>query len=63
MDFDLFQLLDWIEILKPEIIEVGADNYHNRPPEPSPQKLNSLLEHLKHICPTVIEKDGLERLK
>lgn len=63
MDFDLFQLLDWVELLKPEIIEVGADNYHNHLPEPSPQKLKSLLYHLKHICPKVIEKEGLDRLK
>ena len=63
MDFDLFQLLDWLEILKPDIVEVGADNYHNHLPEPSSQKLESLLYHLKHICPTVIEKQGLERLK
>ena len=63
MDFDLFQLLDCMEILKPEIIEVGADNYHNDLPEPSPEKLESLLYHLRHICPNVIEKDGLERLR
>lgn len=62
MDFDLLTFVRWIGHIKPEIIEVGADNYHNNLPEPSSQKLESLLTHLKHICPTVIEKDGLERL-
>lgn len=63
MDFDLPYLVGWIETLKPEIVEVGADNYHNNLPEPSPEKLNALLSSLREICPTVIEKDGLARLK
>ncbi len=29
MDFDLDHLVGWVELLAPEIIEVGADNYHN----------------------------------
>jgi len=63
MDFDLPTLVGWMEILQPEIIEVGADNYHNNLPEPSPEKLEHLIRYLRDICPTVIEKDGLERLK
>jgi len=63
MDFDLEELLHWVELLQPEIIEVGADNYHNHLPEPSPEKLEALLTNLRNICPNVIEKDGLERLK
>ncbi len=63
MDFDLEVLLRWMRSIRPEIIEVGADNYHNHLPEPSGLKLRILLDHLKHICPKVIEKDGLSRLK
>lgn len=63
MDFDTDVLLSWISDISPQIIEAGADNYHNKLPEPSPEKLNKLLSHLKEICPNVIEKDGLERLK
>lgn len=63
MDFTLDTFTLWVERLKPEIIEVGADNYHNNLPEPPPEKLEHLLANLRTICPTVIEKDGLERLK
>ncbi|GAI17750.1 unnamed protein product [marine sediment metagenome] len=63
MDFELPPMEVWTEALKPEIIEVGADNYHNNLPEPPGEKLRALLNHLGHICPKVIEKDGLERLK
>lgn len=63
MDFDHDVLLSWVADISPEIIEVGADNYHNHLPEPSPDKLERLLEDLRAICPSVIEKDGLSRLK
>ena len=62
MDFNLKQFVWWIEDIKPEIIEIGADNYHNDLPEPEAQKVRQLLNHLKRICSMVIEKDGLERL-
>lgn len=63
MDFDVMQMVWWIEDIEPEIIEVGADNYHNNLPEPEIGKVSALLYHLRKICPTVIEKQGLERLK
>ena len=63
MDFDIENIVRWIGNISPEIIEVGADNYHNNLPEPSPEKLKQLLANLRTICPNVIEKDGLERLK
>ena len=63
MDFEPKYFLYMIENIKPEIIEVGADNYHNHLPEPNPFKLDFLLTALRTICPTVIEKSGLERLK
>jgi protein gp37 len=62
MDFDLEIFVSWLHWLKPAIIEVGADNYHNHLQEPSGSKVASLLEHLRDICPTVVEKEGLERL-
>ena len=63
MDFDLYPLIHWIKSINAEFIEVGADNYHNGLPEPSPEKLRQLLLHLRGVCPNVIEKDGLNRLK
>lgn len=62
-DFDLLVLSDWVKAINPEIIEVGADNYNNNLPEPSWQKVESLLKNLRDICPIVMEKKGLERLK
>jgi len=60
---DIDALTTWMKAISPEIIEVGADNYHNHLPEPSPEQLNQLLSNLREICPNVIEKDGLDRLK
>ena len=63
MDFDLEELTRWVKLLQPDIIEVGADNYHNNLPEPPWWKVERLLENLRAICPKVIEKEGLQRLK
>lgn len=63
MDFNLGRLLMWMRAIKPEIIEVGADNYRNNLPEPPWWKVEQLLKNLRDICPKVIEKKGLERLK
>lgn len=63
MDFDLDVLTRWLTNIKPEIIEVGADNYHNHLPEPPWEKVERLLNNLRQFCPNVIEKDGLQRLK
>jgi len=62
-DFDLGEMLTWMEEIKPEIVEVGADNYHNNLPEPKWYKVKSLLHGLRNFCPTVIEKSGLHRLE
>jgi len=63
MDFDLNTFVQWILDINPSIVEVGADNYHHNLPEPSPDKLNMLLAEIKKFGRTVIEKQGLERLK
>ncbi len=63
MDFDLLELVGWIKEIRPEIIEIGPDNYHNSLSEAQPQKVRKLLEMLRDICPTVVEKPGLSRLK
>jgi len=63
MDFDLDVMLGWMKEIKSAIIQVGADNYHNRLPEPHWDKVEALLKGLREICPQVVEKEGLERLK
>lgn len=62
MDFDLEVLLRWMRSIRPEIIEVGADNYHNHLPEPPWGKVERLLDALRGYT-RVVEKEGLERLK
>lgn len=62
-DFNLIRLLKWMYDISPEIIEVGADNYHNGLPEPPWSKVQDLLKALRDFCPNVIEKVGLHRLE
>jgi len=62
-DFDLDEMLSWITEIDPQIIEVGADNYHNSLPEPPWDKVAQLLNSLKSNFPTVVEKVGLENLR
>lgn len=63
MDFDLDILAHWMALMKPRIIEVGADNHGHHLPEPPWDKVQALLMRLREICPDVKEKDGLERLR
>lgn len=63
MDFDLDDMVNWVALMQPDIIELGADNYHNHLVEPPWWKVEKLLNVLRGVCPRVIEKDGLERLK
>lgn len=63
MDFDLRELTRWIGVLQPSIIEIGADNYHNKLPEPPVDKLEQLISFCRGVCPDVVEKPGLERLR
>lgn len=62
MDFELEALVGMVERIRPEIIEVGADNYHHHLPEPPAWKLQHLFRFLFDMCPRVIQKEGLERL-
>lgn len=62
-DFNLVTLLKWMYDIRPEIIEVGADNYHNDLPEPPWEKVEKLILGLEGFCPTVVRKVGLDRLK
>lgn len=62
-DFNLVRLLKWVYDIRPEIVEIGADNYHNDLPEPPWEKVEKLIKGLEGFCPNVIQKKGLERLK
>ncbi len=62
MDFDAEIFFAWILDMKPEIIEIGADNYHNNLPEPEPRKLLDFMNGLVKVGFNVKQKDGLGRL-
>ena len=63
MDFDLIEFSNWIYDIEPEIVEIGADNYHNGLPEPSWDKVNKLINILTLHGVQVKRKDGLDRLQ
>lgn len=61
MDFDIGTLAALIQEIVPCAVEVGADNYNHRLPEPPPEKLEELLSWLESRY-TVHRKEGLDRL-
>jgi DNA repair photolyase len=63
MEFDLDILIRWLREIRPEIVEVGADNHGHCLREPGPEKVRELLAELRNFVPTVVEKEGLSRLK
>ena len=61
MDFDLDVMVEWMKIINPEFVSIGADSKRHNLPEPTPEKLNNLIEELRGIT-TVKIKDNLRRL-
>lgn len=62
MDFDLPVFTDSLLRIMPNIVQIGADNYHNNLPEPSWSKVQKLIQALEKEEITVERKPGLERL-
>lgn len=61
MDFDLDEMINLIRWCSPEQVNIGADSGNNNLPEPSKEKLLTLIEELKEF--TVIDKKtNLKRL-
>jgi protein gp37 len=61
MDFDTDEMLDIIELCQPDQVNIGADSGNNHLPEPSKEKLLTLIDELKTF--TVIDKkNNLKRL-
>ena len=61
MDFDEKELIELINIAKPDWINIGADSGNNNLPEPSKEKLGKLIYKL-HSQATTIKKNNLNRL-
>ena len=61
MDFDLDYFVDWIKQIAPEFVSVGADSKGHNLPEPSSDKVRSLIKKLGEF--TIVKvKDNLGRL-
>jgi DNA repair photolyase len=61
MDFDLEEMVATIKVCNPKQVNIGADSGNNHLPEPSKEKLLSLIEALKEF--TIIDqKRNLTRL-
>ena len=61
INFDSDILLDWVQTINPMFVSVGADSGNNHLPEPSWEKVQSLINRLKQITEVRI-KDNLRRL-
>jgi len=61
MDFNLDTLTDWVARIKPRFVSIGADSKGHKLPEPSPEKIQQLIERLQGMT-TVKIKDNLKRL-
>ena len=62
VDFDLAVLVDWIAQIKPEFVSIGADSKGHHLSEPTPDKVNMLIEKLSEFTEVKI-KDNLGRLR
>lgn len=61
MDFDLDVMLKWMLEIKPKFVSIGADSGNNHLPEPSGDKVKTLIEGLKEFTEVKI-KDNLKRI-
>lgn len=61
MDFDLENLIQWIKLIKPNFVSIGADSKKHNLPEPSKDKIEKLIEELNKITKVKI-KSNLKRL-
>jgi protein gp37 len=63
MEFDVKILAGWIDRIRPEFVNIGADSKCHGLPEPSFKKIMQLIKILNGIGIEVREKRNLERLK
>jgi protein gp37 len=61
MDFDVSILAHWIEKIRPEWVNVGADSKNHKLPEPSKFKIDNLIGALEKFT-KVKRKDNLGRI-
>ena len=62
MDFDMPDLFEFIKNCYPELVNIGADSKGHKLPEPSADKINSLIIELRHHGIQVKIKSNLKRI-
>lgn len=63
LDFDVDILASWIARIRPEFLNLGADSKGHNLPEPSIDKIYSLVKKLQEYGIELREKHNLKRLK
>lgn len=63
MDFDVDVLASWIDQIRPEFLNLGADSKNHNLPEPTVEKIMKFTEKLKEYGIELREKHNLRRLK
>ena len=63
MDFDVDILASWIDMIRPEFLNLGADSKNNHLPEPTVEKIMAFTEKLSEYGIELREKHNLGRLK
>ena len=62
VDFDTTTLLDWIQLINPKFVNIGADSKGHGLMEPSKQKILDLISGLRGLGIEIREKHNLERI-
>ena len=63
LDFDVDILASWIDKIRPEFLNLGADSKNNNLPEPTVEKIMALVDKLHEYGIELREKHNLQRLK
>ncbi len=61
MNFDLDIMIKWLKDIKPKWVNIGADSKGHNLPEPSKEKVESLIKELKKFTEVKI-KPNLKRI-
>lgn len=62
LDFDIGILAQWIGEIQPDFLNLGADSKNNNLPEPTVEKIMSLVDKLREYGVELREKHNLQRL-
>lgn len=62
MDLDTVQMVNWMDLLQPAFINIGADSKGNHLPEPPPQIVRILIQEIQALGISIREKHNLERI-